>query len=469
MLSKVWFIASHAEIDEQCVWMMDDIYFLKPFTLSDIETPRAEPWRKSSANSWQRRKTNTMEHLATLGATQHDYATHLPHTVEKQKLRAMFDEHDLHHNTMLWEVLYGNLYRGQPIRTRPFFVRLKNQSTPDEYKHVTRNAIVLNHTESAWCEGMREFLSELLPNPCTAEGVNAVAKPQFKIRKKVNRVVKRRPLETHRVYREAMESASQVSSIDLPHIMLIQSAYDDGELSASRLEIARQTSIPALEYQSRKPVVHITVNPSDPHLLERLKAFESTGCQIVPLLRDSWKLYKENWELPAGRKIVSRMDDDDVIARDYCKEIKAAAPESGEWNLIFPRGYVWWRSTAYLLEHPGIQFVTLVTDEQTDPHQDGHWKYHKTWQTKIVSSAPSWIWVRHGAASTSTLKRYRRNKLKGIDAARIPINLRAIDRAINPTGKASGNYVEHKNQDLLRSVLTESHVAVGAKLPIWMK
>jgi hypothetical protein len=119
----------------------------------------------------------------------------------------------------------------------------------------------------------------------------------------------------------------------------------------------------------------LPVNPDDPHLSARLLAYESTGCQVVPLYRSEWKLYKENWELPEGRKIVSRIDDDDVIARDYCRDLQSAAPEAGEWNLMFPVGYVWWRNTAYRLEHPGTQFVTLVTDQQTDPHQEGHWKY----------------------------------------------------------------------------------------------
>jgi hypothetical protein len=199
MLSKVFFIASHAEIDSECVWMMDDIYFLKPFTLDDIKTPRAEPWRPSTGNSWQRRKTASMAALAAVGRTQHDYATHLPHWLEKQKLRQLFEEFNLHHNTMLWEVLYGNTYRDTPQRTRPFFSRLKNQATADRYRELTKHATVLNHIASAWCDGMREFLSELLPNPSAAEGAQAESKPNIIIRKKVKRVVKRRHPSTWKV------------------------------------------------------------------------------------------------------------------------------------------------------------------------------------------------------------------------------------------------------------------------------
>jgi len=465
MLSKVFYIATQAEIDDECVWMMDDVYFLKPFTLNDIKTPRAEPWRPSMGNSWQKRKSASMEALAERGLTQHDYATHMPHWLEKAKLRTVFDDFNLHENTMLWEVLYGNLYREQPQRTRPYFIRFQNQASPDTFRQLTRQATVMNHAASAWCEGLREFLSGMLPKPSTAEGGEALAKPAFVVRKKAKRTVIRRPLETHRAYIEAMAAKPQPAQQPLPHIMIIQSAYTDERLSASRLEIAKHTCIASLAYQSEKPVVYVAVNPDDPHLQERLDAFRSTGCEINPLFRNEWKLYKENWELPEGRKIVSRMDDDDVVCRDYCRELQAAAPESGEWNLAFPVGYVWWHSTAFKLEHMGIQFVTLVTDHQTDPHQEGHWLYHKTWQTKIVSSQPSWIWVRHGDASTSTLPRYRIKKLKGIDARRVPINLRAIDRAIAPAGTASGNYHEHQNQAVLRTVLKQNSIHAGSVIP----
>ncbi len=465
MLSKVFFIATHEEIDAECVWMMDDIYFAKPFTVEDIKTPRAEPWTRDDSNTWQRRKIASMEALQARGASLHDYATHLPHWLEKSKLRELFEAFNLHENTMLWEVLYGNTYRDNPQRTRPFFVRLKNQASAETYRQITQQATVINHIVSAWCEGLYDFLSELLPNPSTAEGAEAVSKPGFIVRKKTKRSVKRRPLETHRAYIEAMAAGAEPARIPPQHIMIVQSAYTDERLSKSRLEIARHTAIASLAYQSGKPVIHIAVHPDDPHLSDRLEAFRSTGCEVKPLFRSEWKLYRENWELPDGRKIVSRMDDDDVICRDYCSEIQKAAPESGEWNLVFPVGYVFWHSTCYRLEHFGNQFVTLVTDEQTDPHQEGHWLYHKTWQTKIVSSLPSWIWVRHGDASTSTLAKYRKRKLNGIDAKRTPINLRAIERAIAPTGKASGNYHEHPHQSILRSVLKQNAIYAGTAIP----
>jgi len=465
MLSKVWFMATHAEIDSEFVWMMDDIYFLRPFTFEEVAVPRAERFHRSSANTWQRIKAETMDELTSRGLTNHDYATHAPHVADKEKLRLLFDDFDLHHKTLTWELIYGNLYRETPERSRPFMSRIGKHMSMEQISHVTRNSTVLNHTSSAWCKGMRDYLLALMPDAASVENKEQNYKPTY-VARRVNRDVKRRSVETHRGYVPAIAESQPAIVQPVPHIMIIQSAYANQRLSGSRLEIARHTAIASLTFQSVKPVIHITVNPADPWLEARLDAFRSTGCEVKPLYRSEWKLYKEDWELPEGRKIVGRMDDDDVICRDYCKELREAAPATGEWNLVFPVGYTWWRNTAYQLEHMGNQFVTLVTGQMTDPHQEGHWRYHKIWQTKIVSHQPSWIWVRHGDASTSTLKRYRKQKRKGIDAARIPINLRAVQRTIEPTGKPSGTYNEHGNQTTLRAVFRENNIHAGTPVPL---
>ena len=242
----------------------------------------------------------------------------------------------------------------------------------------------------------------------------------------------------------------------VPHCIIIQSAYTDPEMSRRRLQIMRHTCIPSLAFQTRKPVVHVAVNPDDPHTPERLDLLRSTGCEVYPVFRISWKLYCENWELPEGRKVVSRMDDDDVIARDFCERTFSAAPASGEHCLLWPVGYVFWRETCFLLEHKGNQFVSIVTDRQTDPHAERHWLYHSRWSTQIVSKDCGWIWVRHGDAATSTLKRYRTRQLRGIDSCRIPINLRAIVRAVAESGTPSANYNQHRNQQQLQYVLKEN-------------
>ena len=180
MLEKMWTIATHPEIDPEFVWMMDDVYFVRPVDLDELQQPRAYGWREDASNSWQRRKSNTMRVLRDCGATNHDYATHLPHWAEKAKLRDLFDRFDLQNNTLLWEVLYNNLHRSRPIRPEPFFCRITGPLAVSDLRARVRQASVLNHTANAWCEGVRQYLADLLPQPAAGESDPAGYVPTFR-------------------------------------------------------------------------------------------------------------------------------------------------------------------------------------------------------------------------------------------------------------------------------------------------
>jgi hypothetical protein len=205
MLNKMRTIATHPEIRPEFVWMMDDVYFLKPVTLEELQQPRAYGWREDASNSWQRRKSNTMRLLREAGLSNHDYATHLPHHAEKQKLADLFERFDLHANTLLWEVLYGNVYRQHPIRPEPFFCRLLHPVEMPELRQRARLASVLNHTANAWCPAIREYLAEILQTPATGEQGPGGYLPTFKKSRRMagQRVVKRRHPSTWRVNQPA--------------------------------------------------------------------------------------------------------------------------------------------------------------------------------------------------------------------------------------------------------------------------
>lgn len=205
MLSKMWTMATHPQIDSEFVWMMDDVYLLKPVAWDDLDAPRAWRWQESRSNSWQRRKSNTMKALQQRGKTQYDYATHLPHTVEKLKLRQLFEVYQLQQNTLLWEVLYGNEFRGKPWGTRPFFARLTDARHTHEIERATAGASVMNHLAQCWTPAMRQFLESRLPQPASGETISSGYRPEFKRVNRGNRqrAVKRRPRHTHRAVIEA--------------------------------------------------------------------------------------------------------------------------------------------------------------------------------------------------------------------------------------------------------------------------
>jgi hypothetical protein len=146
-----------------------------------------------------------MRALAGRGKTQYDFATHLPHTVEKQKLRELFDVYQLQQNTLLWEVLYGNEHRAKPWGTRPFFARLSDARNPQDIERATAGASVMNHLAQCWTPAMRRFLEDRLPNAASGETISSGYRPEFKRVNRGNqqRPVKRRPRHTHRAVVEA--------------------------------------------------------------------------------------------------------------------------------------------------------------------------------------------------------------------------------------------------------------------------
>jgi predicted O-methyltransferase YrrM len=231
-----------------------------------------------------------------------------------------------------------------------------------------------------------------------------------------------------------------------PHLIIIQAVYTDHALSARRLAISRHTSKPSLAYQTRKPVIVLSQQPDDLHAQERLQMYVETGCEVQQVWRSEWKLYGEDYELPAGRKVVSRMDDDDVIAVDFCERTYAAGCKAENGTaLIWPQGMTYWRHQAYSWKYPGNQFVSIVTAENRSPHDMQHHKF-LNWPFVVVSHEVGWIWIRHGDAHTPTLEKYRPRLLKRIDTNRTPVNMRAISRAIEPSGQAAATYAEHQRR-----------------------
>ncbi len=129
MLNKMRIIAASPQIASEFVWMMDDVYFIKPFSTDDLRQPRAVFWKERSDNGWQKVKTTTMRRLAEVGLPQLDYATHLPHEVERSKLTAILHSRDTNRTDMLWENLYGNTYHTDPQAVEPFLRRLQHKMT----------------------------------------------------------------------------------------------------------------------------------------------------------------------------------------------------------------------------------------------------------------------------------------------------------------------------------------------------
>ncbi len=185
-------------ISEKFVWMMDDIYFLRDFSLKELEKQRrARRWIKDAAgeiqprlktkSGWSRVKARTVRLLFNQGLTKvHDYATHMPHVMTCEKSTEIFNRFDLRSGRHLHELIYGNIFpSGEPITNvgKTLCYLNRAQKSPAGVKAAMRSRWVLVNNNRAWNKNLRQFLSEQFPVQSDEEvsGVGNIGKRDIDI------------------------------------------------------------------------------------------------------------------------------------------------------------------------------------------------------------------------------------------------------------------------------------------------
>lgn len=163
-VEKMQMIANHPATAEKFVWMMDDQYYLKPTTHAEVKIPRARLRTAKTKSAWGLVRTHTEATLREQGIRTYDYATHLPHFVEKSKLQDVFQRFQFN-PPMLWETVYGCVHRNNPEPPEPYFHRLTKLETAERLKRATKNATLLNHIAGVWSAAVIETVKTGLPEP----------------------------------------------------------------------------------------------------------------------------------------------------------------------------------------------------------------------------------------------------------------------------------------------------------------
>lgn len=163
VISKLQNASTHPEIDDVFVWMMDDVYFIKEVRPVELLVQRSEPvWNRSEMNTWQKLKTATMDYLASQNLPNIDYATHLPHLLEKDKLARLFQTFPIYDRVFLWENVYGNYYRTPTANYSPFFSRLLVPSTEEQIDFAFNGCSIVNNANKAWNVPLEQWLSKAI-------------------------------------------------------------------------------------------------------------------------------------------------------------------------------------------------------------------------------------------------------------------------------------------------------------------
>ncbi len=106
----------HPEINEEYLWMNDDIYFINPVTYADLCIPKILGDLKSRMNQydpqtiWGSDMHATYRKLKTEKMPTLNYAIHMPYLYEKTKSKKLFQLFNLEANPFVFENLYYNLF-----------------------------------------------------------------------------------------------------------------------------------------------------------------------------------------------------------------------------------------------------------------------------------------------------------------------------------------------------------------------
>jgi hypothetical protein len=162
-LNKLRAILDSPDVEEEFVWMMDDIYFVRPVTLDDLKVPRIDFNMVLPDTGWRRLKLRTQEYLVSHGYSSDDYATHLPHVVTKTNLRKMFEVIPFEQSMFLWEICYGNLFRSNPVNYEPFFFRILQKYRMEYFESLPEEIKVINNSTTGWTVNLLNWLYRKFP------------------------------------------------------------------------------------------------------------------------------------------------------------------------------------------------------------------------------------------------------------------------------------------------------------------
>lgn len=199
----------------------------------------------------------------------------------------------------------------------------------------------------------------------------------------------------------------------MKHYLLIRSAYDNHWLSSKRLALSERTIIACLKRQTRKDaVICLRMDDhGDPNRQKRLEMFTDTGFDI-----------QTTWDIPEGRRLTTRVDDDDAIAHWFLEDTLAQAEcmqDCPDTVLSWPNGFVWCGGRLRPWTLAENMFASLLSDSGTimdtkHRHLPGKYPIH------LLAMRRAWVWVRHSTNKSELAKNHLKHRPARTDPATLP-------------------------------------------------
>lgn len=167
ILSKLEYVMDkHKDIYKGFIWIADDNYAIKPFTLLDITTVHCHQssirGKIFPTHYWIGDKNKTIELLEQQHLPTTNYTTHYPCYFETDKLKQLIEKYNLRKESYVVEDLYFNTYdHPEPISDTNIRITIWNK---DEFKQQFQQAIsnpnikfIANGTKG-WSKELEETL-----------------------------------------------------------------------------------------------------------------------------------------------------------------------------------------------------------------------------------------------------------------------------------------------------------------------
>ncbi len=184
-LNKMCVATQAVELPESFVWMMDDIYLVKPLTLADLAIGRYRSLVSSDRiramsgkrNYWVQWKKRTFKALLDNGMTTYDYATHLPHVISRDDWQLMARVFDIPTRQFTWELIYGNLFYQTKKPIDQFYGQVRRQMSAEQIQNFADRYCIINNTQGGWSNGLRRFLMHRFPIQSSYESDENPSRP----------------------------------------------------------------------------------------------------------------------------------------------------------------------------------------------------------------------------------------------------------------------------------------------------
>ena len=178
-IAKLKIIANHPAINEDFVYMYDDIVLLKPCTEADLRVSRAidlvispgtyfTPGRGPSSK-WKGFLMRTMTILKSQGFPTWNYETHLPRWFNKSRVTEIITKYGLEKadkNQMLFASLYFNNYEKEPGQVLVQKTNIKagvyEPHQPKGLAKIVDGKLFLNYDNTGLNKHLKTYIKQIL-------------------------------------------------------------------------------------------------------------------------------------------------------------------------------------------------------------------------------------------------------------------------------------------------------------------